>query len=75
VKWGAVFVITVLVCLIVLYEWPKMNPRQRREKVVFTGFLAMGWILGVLLVFIPDLPSPTQFLDNLFKPLGKFLEK
>lgn len=74
-KWGAVFVLTVIVALMFLYEWPQMNLKQKKEKAAFIGLAAMGWLLGVLLVFFPDLPGPTHLLDTLFKPLGKLLEK
>lgn len=73
-KWGAVLGITVLVACIVLYEWPSMNPKQKKEKAAFIGLTAMGWLLGVLLVFFPDLPGPTQLFETIFKPLGKLLE-
>lgn len=74
-KWGAVLGISVLIALIFLNEWPQMHPEQKKEKAVFTSVLVMGWLLGVLLVFYPDLPGPDQLLDHVFKPLGKLLEK
>lgn len=74
-KWGAVFGITVLVACILLYEWPQIDPEQKREKMAFIGLTAMGWLLGILLVLFPDLPSPTYLFDTIFKPFGKMLEK
>lgn len=74
-KWGAILWITVIVAFMVLFEWPKMNPKEKKEKAAFLGLSAMGWMLGVLLVFFPDLPNPTQLFDTIFKPLGKMLEK
>lgn len=71
---GGCIRITVLVACIVLYEWPSMNPKQKKEKAAFIGLTAMGWLLGVLLVFFPDLPGPTQLFETIFKPLGKLLE-
>lgn len=74
-KWGAVFGLSVIVTFMFLYEWPQMNRKQKKEKVTFIGLTAMGWLLGVMLVFFPDLPGPTQLFDNLFKPLGKMLKQ
>lgn len=74
-KWGAIIGLTVIVGLIALYEWPRMDPKQRKEKRAFLILSAMGWLLGVLLVFFPDLPSPTDLIDTLYKPLGKIIEK
>lgn len=74
-KWGAIFGLTVIVAFIFLYEWPQMNPKQKKEKAAFIGLTAMGWLLGVLLVFFPDMPGPTQLYTAIFKPFGKLLEK
>lgn len=73
-KWGAIFGITVLVACMALFEWPTMNPKQKKEKAAFIGLMVMGWLLGVLLVFFPDLPNPTDLFDTIFKPFGKMLE-
>lgn len=74
-KWEAVFGLTVIVAFIFLYEWPQMNPKQKKEKAAFIGVTTMGWLLGVLLVFYPDLPGPTELFSMIFGPLGKLLEK
>ena len=74
-KWGAVLGVTVIVVIMILYEWPKMNPEQKREKATFIGLLAMGWLLGVLLVFFPDMPNPSKLFAAVFEPFGKMLEQ
>jgi multisubunit Na+/H+ antiporter MnhB subunit len=72
---ASVFGITVVVVLITLYEWPKMNRDQKKEKVAFVTLTGSGWLLAVLLVFFPDIQGPTNLIDAIFRPLGKFLEK
>lgn len=74
-KWLMVAGITVSVVLIALFEWPKMNRNQKKEKITFVTLSAMGWILAILLLFFPDMAGPTQMISWLFKPLGKLLEK
>ncbi|AVX07679.1 MULTISPECIES: hypothetical protein [Priestia] len=74
-KWITVIGITVCVVLIFLYEWPKMDRNQKKEKAAFVILTTMGWLLAILLLFFPDMPGPTQMIDMLFKPLGKMLEK
>ncbi|MDQ6601006.1 hypothetical protein [Bacillus salipaludis] len=74
-KWLAVIGITVCVVLIILFEWPKMEQNQKKEKTAFVTITAVGWILGILLLFFPDMPGPTQMIEVLFKPLGKMIEK
>lgn len=73
-KLAGIFGVTLLACLMGLYEWPKMNKNQKKEKWVFAGFTLLSWGLAVLLIFFPDLPGPTQAIDALFKPLGQLLE-
>lgn len=72
-NWGAVFGLSVIVTCMFLYEWPQMNQKQKKEKAAFLGLTAIGWMLGVVLVFFPDLPGPAQLFNNLIKPLGKML--
>lgn len=74
-KWISVAGITVCVVLIALFEWPKMERYQKKEKAAFVTLTASGWLLANLLLFFPDIPGPTQLLDTIFKPLGKLLEK
>ncbi|MGF9887448.1 hypothetical protein ABEX78_02225 [Priestia megaterium] len=74
-KWITVIGITVCVFLIVLYEWPKMERNQKKERAAFVVLTAMGWMLAILLLFFPDMPGPTQMIEKLFKPLGQMLEK
>jgi hypothetical protein len=72
---GSVLAITVGVVLITLYEWPKINQNQKKEKATFVSITVMGWLLAILLLFFPDMPGPTQMVEKVFKPLGKLLEK
>jgi multisubunit Na+/H+ antiporter MnhB subunit len=74
-KWGWVIGLTVILLMIVWYEWPKMNPNQKKEKAAFATLSVLGWVLAVLLVFQPELPGPTQLVEFIYKPFGKLLEK
>lgn len=73
-KWGTVLGVTLVVILMALYEWPRLNKNQKKEKIAFVTLTAMGWLLAVLLAFFPDMPGPTQMVDTIFKPFGKILE-
>jgi hypothetical protein len=74
-KWIKVAGITVCVVLIVLYEWPKMDRNQKREKAAFVTLSMMGWLLAILLLFFPDMPGPTQMIEKVFEPLRKMIQK
>jgi multisubunit Na+/H+ antiporter MnhB subunit len=72
---GLILGTLVLVALIFLYEWPRINRTQKKEKVVFMVLLSLGTILSIVLIWNPDLPGPTQIIDYIYKPLGRMLEK
>ncbi|MFP3125246.1 hypothetical protein OH784_21405 [Ectobacillus funiculus] len=71
--WFFVIGITLVVVLMILYEWPRMNPNQKKEKSVFIILIAMEWALAILLLFFPDLPRPEQMIEAVFNRLVKFL--
>jgi multisubunit Na+/H+ antiporter MnhB subunit len=75
VKFAAILGFTVILVFITLYEWPKMKGQMRREKIAFAALTILGGILAFLLVFYPEIPGPTQWLDAIFKPLITLLEK
>jgi hypothetical protein len=64
---------TVVSVLIVLFEWPKINRGYKKEKAALLVFTAIGWGLWLLLIIFPDLPGPTQFVQNLLRPLSRML--
>jgi multisubunit Na+/H+ antiporter MnhB subunit len=66
------FGILLVVVLMIKFEWPKIN--QKKEKAAFAVLTAIGCLLAVFLVLYPNLPNPTQFLETIYRPLGKLLE-
>jgi multisubunit Na+/H+ antiporter MnhB subunit len=75
VKWGAIIGITIVAILMVLYEWPGIKPGQKKEKAVLIGLTLMGWSLAITLLFLPNLPGPTQWIDTLFQPVKQIFPK
>jgi hypothetical protein len=73
-KWGYLSLLTVAVLLIILLDWPKINRNHKKERVSFLVVTAIGWSLSTMLIFFPDIPGPSQFMDWLLKPLGTWLE-
>ncbi|MBP1989996.1 hypothetical protein [Paenibacillus eucommiae] len=70
----AIAAITLLLYMMMLFDWPKIKRHQRREKAAFAAITVFGWGLAVLLIFFPDIHGPSQLIDAIFKPLGKTLE-
>ncbi|WP_307340472.1 hypothetical protein [Caldalkalibacillus uzonensis] len=71
---GTIILVTVIVMLIALYEWPKINRHEIKEKRAFIVLTVMGWGLAVLLLYFPDLPGPNEWVGKIFGPLKKFVE-
>jgi multisubunit Na+/H+ antiporter MnhB subunit len=74
-KWGAVFAIVIIAILMTLFEWPKINQNQKKEKAAFMIVTGIGCLLAILLIIYPEMPGPTQLVESIYKPLGKLLEK
>jgi 4-hydroxybenzoate polyprenyltransferase len=74
-KLAAVLGITLLVALMALYEWWRMDhQKQKKEKAAFVTLAVMGWLLAILLVYFPDMSGPTQLMETIYKPFEKILE-
>jgi len=73
-EWVSVVGIVAVLILMALYEWPNLKSNKARDKIAFVGLTVLGGILAVLLVLVPELPGPSDFMDSLFKPLINMLE-
>ncbi|WP_409300816.1 hypothetical protein [Peribacillus sp. SCS-155] len=65
--------ITLLVAIMVLFQWSKMKSDQRKEKISFVCITASAWLLAVLLLFFPGMKSPSELLTYIFKPISELL--
>ncbi len=74
-KWSSFAVITLVVIAMAIYEWPRIKHCTRIERWAFAVLTAFGWVLTLLLVLYPEMPGPTQWVNAIYKPLGKILEK
>lgn len=73
-KWGVVIMVTFIIGLIVLYEWPKINQDEKKEKITFAVLTLIGWGLAVILAFFPEMPGPTDMVNKIYNPLSQLLE-
>jgi CDP-diglyceride synthetase len=74
-KMGPIISITLLVIIIALWEWPRMNGNPKKDKVAALSILALGWLLSILFVQFPDIPYPDQVIQAMLKPLSGILKK
>lgn len=72
---ASVIGVTLIVALMTLYEWPKISRNQKKEKAVFASIALSGWLLAVILIFFPEIPGPTHFIEMIFKSQSKWLEQ
>ncbi|MFJ7847943.1 hypothetical protein ACQKL0_00165 [Peribacillus sp. NPDC097264] len=70
---AAILGVTVLLFLLFLFNYPKIDRSHKREKKTVVLLLAIGWVLAILLILFPEMPGPTQIFNILFGPLKKLL--
>jgi multisubunit Na+/H+ antiporter MnhB subunit len=73
-RFGPFFGSTIIVICMILFQWPKLNHDQKKEKTAFIVLTGLGWLLINFLFIFPNTPGPTEIIDFLYKPLGKLLE-
>ncbi|MEF3303681.1 hypothetical protein [Paenibacillus sp. GYB003] len=66
--------ITLLAAAVLMSDRRNWSRRSWKERAAFAAITALGWAIAVLLVFVPELPGPTQLVESIFGPLGKSLE-
>ena len=57
--------------VLILYEWPKMEQNQKKEKKIFLAFLTFDWVFAIVLLVYPDLPNPLIPLIPIFEWIKK----
>lgn len=75
IQWAMFLGLIALLAVMFLYEWPRISKRLKREKIAFVLLTALGAILATLLIFNPEMPGITQWIDNMYAPLIKMMEK
>lgn len=71
-KWMSLTAMVVVIILFILYQMPRIMDRTNRDKWAFIVLTAIGFLLGVLLIYNPDMPGPTKLVDMLLKPFAHF---
>ncbi|MGP4108656.1 hypothetical protein [Virgibacillus sp. L01] len=65
-----VLMIIVVIILIIIYEWPKIDEGLKKEKRAFVIVTIGAVLLAVLLIYIPEMPGPTELVDWILGPLA-----
>lgn len=72
-RWGIFLGTTVIVALIILYEWPRIKQNPKKDKVAFVMLLFIGW--GLSMFNLAHMTGPTIWVEAFFEPFGRFMEK
>ncbi|MFE5324653.1 hypothetical protein ACFQ88_39045 [Paenibacillus sp. NPDC056579] len=67
--------IAILLALIAMYEWPKIEPNQKKEKAAFVILSLFAGGMLAMVLFFPEIPGPNKWMVTIFKPLGDLLEE
>lgn len=67
-KWVHLIVFFFIVYVIVLYEWPKIEPKYKKEKVAFIVLTLLGSILLSVLIIFPDIQGPFDWFKKIYSP-------
>ncbi len=67
-KWAYFLTLVFIVFLTILYEWPKINPEYKKEKVAFALFTLAGTVLLTVLIFYPDVQGPFDWFKKMYGP-------
>ncbi|PFN79144.1 hypothetical protein COJ85_30860 [Bacillus sp. AFS076308] len=73
-KWGTILGCTALIIVIILFQSSRLKKKQVKEKAALLTLSILGWMLAILMLFFPDMPGPTQFIDWIYRPLGELLK-
>ncbi|MEC0334180.1 hypothetical protein P4H42_31940 [Paenibacillus macerans] len=65
--------ISLLAAALFLYELPLLRAGKKKEKIAFTVLTLGGWGLGLVLLFVPGLPGPTELINYVFRPIWMLL--
>ncbi|MFP3121912.1 hypothetical protein OH784_03820 [Ectobacillus funiculus] len=73
--WLFIVGITLVVLLMSLYEWPRINSKQKKEKLVFIMLVVAEWLLAIFLLFNPHFPGPTKMMEAVFQPISRIFQQ
>ncbi|MBB3126735.1 hypothetical protein FHS19_001389 [Paenibacillus rhizosphaerae] len=61
--------ITLLSAAVFLYDFSIVDPKKKKERAAIAVITCAGWVVAVLLLFAPGLPGPTEWINQVTKPI------
>ncbi|WP_243388037.1 hypothetical protein [Bacillus kexueae] len=70
----AIIGITLIIALIIWIEVPSLlRNQQRKELIVFSVILLIGYVLSILEGLQVELPNPLDVITFIYKPISDWL--
>lgn len=70
----AIIAVGIISVAIAIFEWPKFNQDEKREKLAFVSILTFAFVLSSILIVYPEMIGPTEITFKIFSPLFPLLE-
>ncbi|OZB98752.1 hypothetical protein [Paenibacillus sp. XY044] len=61
--------VTLLFAAVFLYDFSSVDPKKKKERAAIAVIISAGWLVAVLLLFAPGLPGPTEWINQVTKPI------
>ncbi|OXM85769.1 hypothetical protein [Paenibacillus rigui] len=66
-------ILGLTVLTLVIYMMEARHVKSVKVKATIGGISAVALTIGILLVYFPELPGPTDWVLPLFKPLNRLV--
>lgn len=57
-----------------IFEWPRFNQDEKREKLAFVSILVFAFVLSSVFIVYPEMKGPTELTFKIFSPFFPLLE-
>ncbi|GEN86958.1 hypothetical protein [Oceanobacillus sojae] len=64
-----IFSVTAVAVLMFIYQWSKIKSTKKKEKMVFSFLMIIGWSLAVTYIVFPNMDSPAKMVDHVLTSL------
>ncbi|MEK4661014.1 hypothetical protein MHH93_03910 [Priestia sp. FSL H7-0729] len=71
-KLGSILGIVMLAAAIMYGEWK--SSKEKRARIVSAGITAVATVIGIILLFQPRFPGPTQVMKLVFGSMDKLMK-
>ncbi|RED40603.1 hypothetical protein [Paenibacillus sp. VMFN-D1] len=61
--------ITLLFVAVFIYDFSSVDPKKKKERAAIAVITFAGWGVAVMLLFAPGLPGPTEWINQVTKPI------